>query len=92
MDLPTQRHLKSFIISVAQAKFKSNERDAGLCHLFVEHLKGPALDWFSRLEGNFVDSFQELSTLFLKQDSVLIDPGMWDADLLSLSQPPNEQV
>ena len=92
MDLPTQRHLKSFIISVARAKFKSDERDAGLCRLFVEHLKGPALDWFSRLEGNFVDSFQELSTLFLKQDSVLIDPGMWDADLLSLSQPPNEPV
>jgi len=46
-------HLKSFIISVARAKFRPEERDAGLCHLFVEHLKGPALDWFSRLERKF---------------------------------------
>ena len=51
-------HLKSFIISVARAKFKPEERDGGLCYLFVEHLKGQALDWFSRLEGNSVDSFQ----------------------------------
>jgi len=65
--------LKSFIISMAQAKFRPYERDAGLCHLFVEHLKGPALDWFSRLKGNSVDSFQELSTLLFKQYSVLID-------------------
>ena len=75
-------HLKSFIISVARAKFRPEERDAGLCHLFVEHLKGPALYWSSRLEGNSVDSFQELSTLFLKQYSVLIDPGTSDADIM----------
>ena len=37
-------HLKSFILSVARAKFKPDERDAGLCHLFVDHLKEPALD------------------------------------------------
>jgi len=85
-------HLKSFIISVARAKFRPEERDAGLCHLFVEHLKGPALDWFSRLEGNSVDSFHELSTLFLKQYSVLIDPDTSDADLWSLSQQPNEPL
>jgi len=53
-------------------------------------LKGAALDWFSRLEGNSVDSFQELSTLFLKQYSVLTDPGTSDADIWSLSQQPNE--
>ncbi|KAL9811962.1 putative retrotransposon gag domain-containing protein [Arabidopsis thaliana] len=85
-------HLKSFIIFVAQAKFRPEDRDAGLCHLFVKHLKGPALDWFSRLEGNYVDSFQELSTLFLKQYSVLIDPGTSDSDLWSLSQQPNEPL
>jgi len=85
-------HLKSFIISVARAKFKLYERDAGLSHLFVEHLKGPALDWFSRLKGNSVESFQELSTLFLKQYSMLIDPGTSDADLWSLSQQPNEPL
>ncbi|KAG7552311.1 Retrotransposon gag domain [Arabidopsis thaliana x Arabidopsis arenosa] len=60
-------HIKSFMISVARARFKPGEKDAGLCFLFVEHLKGPALDWFSRLEQNSVDSFDELPTLFLKQ-------------------------
>ena len=29
-------HLKSFIISVARAKFRPEERDASLCRLFVE--------------------------------------------------------
>ena len=85
-------HLKSFIISVARAKFRPDERDTGLCHLFVEHLKGLALDSFSRLEGNSVDTFQNLSTLFLEQYSVLIDPCTSDADLWSLSQQPNEPL
>ncbi|KAG7564137.1 Early growth response protein 1 C-terminal [Arabidopsis suecica] len=85
-------HIKSFVISVARARFKPGEKDAGLCLLFVEHLKGPALDWFSRLDRNSIDSFDELSTLFLKQYSVLIDPGTSDADLWSLSQQPNEPL
>jgi len=85
-------HLKSFIIYAARDKFKPEERDTGLCHLFVEHLKGPVLVLFLRLEGNFVDSFEELSTLFLKQFSVLIDPGTFDSDLWSLSQQPNEPL
>ena len=85
-------HLKSFILSVARAKFKPDERDAGLCHLFVDHLKEPALDWFSRLEGNSVDSFQELSTLFHKQYSSLIDLGTSDTNIWSLSQKPNEPL
>jgi len=85
-------HLKSFIISIARAKLRLEERDTGLCYMFVKHLKGPALDWFSRLEGNSVNSFQELSTLFLKQYSVLIDPGTSDADLWSLSQQLNETL
>ncbi|KAG7556990.1 Retrotransposon gag domain [Arabidopsis suecica] len=85
-------HIKSFMIYVARARFKPGEKDAGQCLLFVEHLKGPALDWFSRLERNSVDSFDKLSTLFLKQYSVLIDPGTSDADLWSLSQQPNEPL
>jgi len=50
------------------------------------------LDWFSRLEGNSVYSFQELSKLFLKQYSLLIDPDTSYADMWSLSQHPNEPL
>ncbi|KAG7564136.1 Aspartic peptidase domain superfamily [Arabidopsis suecica] len=39
-----------------------------------------------------IDSFDELSTLFLKQYSVLIDRGTSDADLWSLSEQPNEPL
>ncbi|KAG7599322.1 hypothetical protein ISN44_As06g035070 [Arabidopsis suecica] len=50
-------HIKSFMIAVARARFKPGEKDVGLCLLFVEHLKRPALDWFSRLDQNSVNSF-----------------------------------
>ncbi|KAG7599448.1 Ribonuclease H domain [Arabidopsis suecica] len=51
---------------------------------------GSALDCFLRLDQNSVDSFDNLSTLFLKQYSVLIECGTSDANLWSLAQQPNE--
>ncbi|XP_048612778.1 uncharacterized protein PB18E9.04c-like [Brassica napus] len=45
-----REYLTAFIIATRRANFSPEERDAGLCQLFVENLSGLALGWFSRLE------------------------------------------
>ncbi|XP_024013395.1 uncharacterized protein LOC112087756 [Eutrema salsugineum] len=91
-------HITAFRIAMGQA-FTRNaanltewEVDAGYCLLFVKHLKGAALEWFSRQERNSIGSFQQLSALFLKQYSMFMDRGTSDADLWTLSQGPNESL
>jgi len=38
--------------------------DAILCHIFGTSLKGPALNWFTRLPPNSIDYFDTLATRF----------------------------
>ncbi|XP_024013191.1 uncharacterized protein LOC112087511 [Eutrema salsugineum] len=91
-------HITAFRIGMGRAFSRSapnlskDERDAGFYLIFVKHLKGTALEWFSRLERNSINNFQQLSAVFLKQYSMFIDRGTSDADLWNLSQGPNEPL
>ncbi|KFK39480.1 hypothetical protein AALP_AA3G249600 [Arabis alpina] len=48
-------HLMEFEVALGRANFKEAEKDVVYCKLFVESLKGPALQWFkntlSKVEG-----------------------------------------
>ncbi|XP_024006477.1 uncharacterized protein LOC112082988 [Eutrema salsugineum] len=94
----SRAHITTFRIAMGRAftknaaKLTEREVDAGYCLLFVEHLKGTALEWFSRQERNLIGSFQQLSALFLKQYSMFMDRGTSNADLWTLSQGSNEPL
>ena len=59
-------HMTAFNIAMGRNHFSDEEKDAGLCQLFVESLSGPALSWFSHLKEGSIDSFDDLSASFLK--------------------------
>ncbi|XP_013709503.2 uncharacterized protein LOC106413238 [Brassica napus] len=59
-------HVTYFNIAMRRANLSDEEKDAGFCQLFVETLEGIALNWFTGLQENSVDSFHDLSTAFLK--------------------------
>ncbi|XP_013617508.1 PREDICTED: uncharacterized protein LOC106324029 [Brassica oleracea var. oleracea] len=59
-------HVTSFNIAIRRANLSDEEKHAGFCQLFVETLKGIALNWFTGLQENSVNSFHDLSTAFLK--------------------------
>jgi len=37
--------------------FSAKESDARSCQMFVENLTADALNWFSRIEANSIDSY-----------------------------------
>ena len=87
-----KQYMTSFMTTVAKAHFLDEIRDIGCCQLFVEGLFGNALTWFSRLEANSIDNFTQLSTAFLKQYRVFIQPGASSSDLWSMTQENGETL
>ncbi|KAG7534038.1 Retrotransposon gag domain [Arabidopsis thaliana x Arabidopsis arenosa] len=73
--------LKSLSIAINRAHFSAVERDAGSCQLFVENLIEDALSWFSRLEANTIDSYHQLTSVFLQHHSIFMVKGASNADL-----------
>src|SRR5690606_31278531 len=85
-DTDPAEHVRAFYIALARANLSEGEKDAGSCQLFVETLEGPALNWFSRLPDNSVDSFHDLTTAFLKNYIMFTNQGKTASDLWKLSQ------
>ncbi|KAG7564374.1 Integrase catalytic core [Arabidopsis suecica] len=85
-------YLATFLIAAGRVKLDEADEDAGYCKLFSENLCGQALMWFTQLEPGSINNFDELSAVFLKQYSILMDKSVSDADLWNLSQGPNESL
>jgi len=85
-------HLRSFRFAITRAYLTDEENVAGHCRFFVENLVGYALEWFSSLEGNSIDTFNQLAAAFLKHYSVLIEHRTCEADLWSLTQLQKESL
>ncbi|KAG7588731.1 Ribonuclease H-like superfamily [Arabidopsis suecica] len=85
-------YLVAFLIAAGRVELDEADEDAGYCKLFSENLCGQALMWFTQLEPGSINNFDELSAVFLKQYSILMDKSVSDADLWNLTQGPNESL
>jgi len=85
-------HLRFFRFAITRAYLTDEENEAGHCRFFPENLVGHALELFASLEGNSIDTFDQLAADFLKQYSVLIEQWTSEADLWSLTQLQNESL
>ena len=79
-------HLRAFRLAIVKAHFTKEECEAGYCRTFAENLVGTALEWFSGLEPNSIDSFDELTNAFMKQYSTHIQKQASEADLWKVTQ------
>ncbi|KAG7543429.1 Retrotransposon gag domain [Arabidopsis thaliana x Arabidopsis arenosa] len=85
-------YLAAFLIAAGRVELDEADEDAGYCKLFSENLCGQALMWFTQLEPGSINNFDELSAVFLKQYSILMDKSVSDADLWNLTQGPTSHL
>ncbi|KFK42631.1 hypothetical protein AALP_AA1G020200 [Arabis alpina] len=91
-DTDPMQHLRKFNLAMGRTHYSLEEKDAGCCQHFVEHLSGPALEWFARLRPRSIDSFPQLSQAFLKHYSMYLEEGISDANFWSLVQKEDETL
>ncbi|CAA7046674.1 unnamed protein product [Microthlaspi erraticum] len=84
--------MRAFNLVVSRVPFSPEEIEAAYCRLFAENLIGPAQEWFSTLDENSIDNFDQLQSAFLKQYSIFIESKITEADLWRLSQGPKESL
>ncbi|CAA7018242.1 unnamed protein product [Microthlaspi erraticum] len=85
-------YMRAFNLVVSRVPFSPEEIEAAYCRLFAENLIGPAQEWFSTLDENSIDNFDQLQSAFLKQYSIFIESKITEADLWRLSQGPKESL
>ncbi|KFK24531.1 hypothetical protein AALP_AAs73658U000200 [Arabis alpina] len=81
-----------FEVALGRANFKETEKDIVNCKLFVESLKGPALQWFYKLEKNSVHTFLQLSELFVQHYNIFMERKIYDSELWNNKQGENESL
>lgn len=52
--------MMAYLHAIMWTRFNEWERDASYCQMFVKNLTGAALNWFSRLETNSIDNFNQI--------------------------------
>ena len=67
-------------------------RDAIMCKLFPQTLKGTTIKWFCQLYPSSIASFKDLTKTFLENYSVNIHTGTTYEDLFLIIQEPNEPL
>lgn len=79
-------HKTSFRIAMDRSQLREDEKMAGYSQLFAKNLFGAALKWFSKQEEESIDSFKQLSAVFLKHYSMFVEDESTIANLWNTQQ------
>uniref|UniRef100_A0A1J3J8R3 Retrotransposon gag domain-containing protein n=1 Tax=Noccaea caerulescens TaxID=107243 RepID=A0A1J3J8R3_NOCCA len=66
------------------------EQEANYCQVFIEHMNRDAGSWFSNLHAGSIDSFDDLSTTFLKHFSMFMSKS--STNLFTMVQEKDETL
>ncbi|CAA7028713.1 unnamed protein product [Microthlaspi erraticum] len=83
--------LRNFEIVMKRQKYASHEeQDANYCQVFIEHMNKDATSWFSNLPAETIDSFDDLSTAFMKHFGMFMSKG--STNLFTMAQGKDEPL
>ncbi|KFK28382.1 hypothetical protein AALP_AA8G507800 [Arabis alpina] len=78
--------------TITQSQLQGSGKDIVYCKLLVESLKGPALQWFYKLEKNSVHTFLQLSELFVQHYNIFMERKIYDSELWNNKQGETESL